>query len=864
MRVIKSIFAGLFLSFFLILTTSMIISFVYEDEVSALFLKEFNKRVKADVRAEEVNLSLLKRFPNATVELQNFELYAAGAETEKERGSLSFVADHIYFQFDIIDIFTGNYKFDKVFVNHAQFNYSPNGHEPLVDYREDESQNMRFDIEQMVFNDLYYSFLNEPQNFFLEGHSSQTKLSGNFGLDRFNLEVDSKMFVNDLTIDNFTYARQKDVRLRMNLAVTPQLLRVNSGTCYYENIPFRTAGTFSRETQVIDVDLKGRSLDVNDLQLYLPWKLKSRLKYVTVDDGDLDFYARIQGPLNKGKPRLEADFSLREGRMKIDHKRSYELKDIALDGYLSNGRRKNPKTSILSLTNIHAKMGENQLDGHVRITDFSDPQMNSEGQLKLYLDQLYRYTGEELFNSSGGTVELNYKYSDVLSNLNHLHESLRYGNLTFDAAFSNLAVRGGDYSVHNLDGFAYLNRDLHMDSVSMILNGNEVVVDGKIFNIYQNLTDSTRPFHFQANLYSPAMDLHTLLGSSGPKEDSVVHFRFPDKLRGRVGFALGRLALKHFTARQVSGTLQLGHQQLELTDTEFLAFNGKAYARADMKSRSSSSDELVLDSKFYLEKVDIRQVFDSFDNFGQQYITGHNLRGMLTGEVAFSTRMTPALKVQKNTVYNVSDIHIDNGELIDFEPLMTLSNFVELSELRHVTFSRLSNQITIEDQTVRIPEMAINSSSYDIQVSGYHTFDNQFSYDVSLLLSQVLSRKARQNKNFESEFGNIQEDGVGRGRLYLKIHGSPDQYAIEYDKEGLKEKIREDLKNEKRELKQILNEEFGWFKKDTVRKQPPDSEVRKQFDIRWEEDTLTKKGKKASEKQNDSGFIIKFEEDTLK
>jgi hypothetical protein len=460
-------------------------------------------------------------------------------------------------------------------------------------------------------------------------------------------------------------------------------------------------------------------------------------------------------------------------------------------------------------------------------------------------------------------VELNYKFSDLLSNLNHLHESLRYGNLSFDAAFSDLSMAGGDYTLSNLNGFAYLNRDLHMDSVNMLLNGNRVVVDGKIDNIYQNLTDSTRPFQFEARLYSPAMDLHSLLSPGRSARDSIVHFRFPEKLRGRIDFALNQLAMRHFTARQVKGTLELGDHRLKLTDTEFRAFEGKAYARADMKN-GASPDDFFLDSKFYLEKVNIRQVFDSFNNFGQQYITDRNLKGLLSGEVAFSSRMNSRLKIQKNSVYNVSDIEIDNGELIDFEPLMSLSNFVELNELRHVTFSRLSNQITIENQTVRIPEMAINSSSYDIQVSGYHSFDNQFSYDVSLLLSQVLSRKARRNNSFRSEFGNIQEDGVGRSRLYLKIHGSPEQYAIEYDKEGLREKIREDLKDEKRELKQILNEEFGWFRKDTARKQASGAEEQKQFNIQWEEGKAAQKDKKASDKRKDSRFIIKFEEDTLK
>src|SRR6056297_1070506 len=174
MRVIKSIFIGLFFSLLIIVSTSFIISFIYEDEVSELFLRELNKRVGADFRAKEVNLSLLRKFPNATVELRSFELYAAPQSSKEGKGSLSFTADHVYFQFDIVDIFMNNYKLDKVFIQQSQFNYTPNGKQPLITYRKGDSENIEFDIEQMVFQDLYYTVIKPEQAFFLEGHSSRT------------------------------------------------------------------------------------------------------------------------------------------------------------------------------------------------------------------------------------------------------------------------------------------------------------------------------------------------------------------------------------------------------------------------------------------------------------------------------------------------------------------------------------------------------------------------------------------------------------------------------------------------------------------------------------------------------------------
>jgi hypothetical protein len=47
--------------------------------------------------------------------------------------------------------------------------------------------------------------------------------------------------------------------------------------------------------------------------------------------------------------------------------------------------------------------------------------------------------------------------------------------------------------------------------------------------------------------------------------------------------------------------------------------------------------------------------------------------------------------------------------------------------------------------------------------------------------------------------------------------GPIDNPIIKYDRKGAKEKIKQDIKQEKQNLKQLLKEEFGFFKKDSIK-----------------------------------------------
>ena len=146
------------------------------------------------------------------------------------------------------------------------------------------------------------------------------------------------------------------------------------------------------------------------------------------------------------------------------------------------------------------------------------------------------------------------------------------------------------------------------------------------------------------------------------------------------------------------------------------------------------------------------------------------------------------------------------------------------------------NKGRIKDSQVIIPVMDIRSNAIDLSASGKHGFDNHYEYRLMLKLSDLLYGKARRSKN--SEFV-IAEDENDTRILFLKIYDKGSGSKVEIDKEKAGNKIREDLRNERSELKNILKEELGLFKKEEEAVKTKEESETLRFDFSEETDTIS-------------------------
>jgi len=269
----------------------------------------------------------------------------------------------------------------------------------------------------------------------------------------------------------------------------------------------------------------------------------------------------------------------------------------------------------------------------------------------------------------------------------------------------------------------------------------------------------------------------------------------------------------------------------------------------------SQNGKLLISCEAKIKDVNIKELFYEFDNFGQNYMKDENLNGKVTADVQFASVWSSDLVPETDKIYSKADIKIANGELLNYAPMKGLSKFLKVSDLNDVKFATLHDQIEIKNKTIYFPAMEIKSSAIDIIASGEHNFDNTINYRIKLLLSDLLAKKAKKAKKENEEFGIVEDDGLGKTSIYILVTGTVDNPVYKYDSKGLKAKIVTSFISEKQNLKTILNNEFGWFKKDT-------SVVNNKKEIK-EKVKPKDKEKENLKKQEEGKFIIEWEEDSV-
>jgi hypothetical protein len=287
------------------------------------------------------------------------------------------------------------------------------------------------------------------------------------------------------------------------------------------------------------------------------------------------------------------------------------------------------------------------------------------------------------------------------------------------------------------------------------------------------------------------------------------------------------------------GKLEYRNPLLELKNLEFSTLEGKV--RGAMTIRFMQENELMIKTYGEMEHINVNSLFRSFHDFNQEFIRAENLKGWLSGNIAFQAVFDSAGKVKPGTILSDSYLSLEKGELIDFEPLYKLSRFIRLSELKNIRFSKLENEIFISDSRVVIPEMKIESSAVDLDIAGTHHFDKHFEYQIRVYLSDYLSRKARK-ANKDNGLDIVEEPGTRNTSLFLIYAGDARESKVSYDKKRTRRKISEEMKKEKEELKSL-------FRKGKNTKEDHDSMIRegdgKKFRVEWpEEKKSDEKGEK--------------------
>jgi len=842
-KIIKYILIILAVIIVLIVAGVSLIAVFYEDEVKQYVVEELNKHINTGIDVGNVEFSVFRKFPDASLVFNNVTAHSAGQFNKndfKDNADTLLVAENIYLQFNIIDILKKKYIINKVHVNNGRINIliDRKGNDNYHFWREQEEADpdFRLELNNILLTKVRVSFNNMEQDIRLLSYTDHLDIAGDFYTDEYSLNTDGKLVIEDFTLDDTEYVNSGNFAIQFGLDVRNDQYSINKGEVRVSDLRFDVSGKFSiTEKSEADIRIKGRDIDLSSFLSLLPDKYDDITeKYGS--DGNFYFTAGIQGEISKQvMPHIEASFGMEDGEIS-QRDSDIRFKKVYLIGEFSNGSKNRSETSYLHIDTVNAFLGNSKISGKYSVENFVRPGVHLDVNTEIDLADINEFfridTVEHVEGKLVSNVVFNGRLKDPVKFTSaDFRNSKTQGTLALQDA--KLKLKDSQYEYSGIDGgFTFNNNDIIIDSLSFDIFDNDISMKGYLKNILSYIMVEGQSLFIRGDISSSDFRMDDLMDSED--EDPFGAFVLPDDITFAVGLGVDHFTFGKFMAEDIRGKLLYKNKKLAVNSASLRTMNGMITGDAEITT--NRDNDLILKTLSRVENIDIKKMFYSFDNFGQDFIMDEHLKGNITADVDLLSEWRNDLTVKEGSVIAESDVTITYGELIGFEPMKRLSKYIELSELEHVKFSTLKNKIIIRDRIVTIPTMDINSTAFNIVISGTHTFDNEILYKLKVLLSEVLAKKARRKKE-NREFGRIEDDGLGRTSLHLTIEGTVDDYRIFYDTKDLKEHIKESLREEKQELKQILKEEFGWFRKDSTLRINKDTVREKSpIIIEWDEE----------------------------
>jgi len=815
----------------------LLIGFFYGDDIKKMIIAELNKNLATEIQVERFEFSVFRHFPYASVDLE--KVMTKGVLKSLPDDTLLY-ADRVSLQFNIIGIFSNNVAIKKIVAKNGILNIrldkdGNNNYHFWKSTGDSTKASPVINLQQILLSNMLirYQDLKNEQHYFMK--ANEAELSGQFSDDQFTLTTTADLFMEHFYAGKTNYVIKKPVRIRSGIHVNTidGTYKFDKSSIKIADLEFDVAGSIISlpNSTILNLGIKAYEANLESFISMLPAEY---VQYFSDYKSKGKFMCNIslEGKVGSSNvPNVQVEFSIRNGSI-TPKESSVSLSKVELAGSFRN--RGISGKSELVIPQVSAELGGNTIKADIRLDNLSDPFLTMHASASLDLANVRHFISMDTLVSLNGGLKFNIAFAGKVKDVQNYSFGQQYkvqssgivelSNVNFDLKFNPLEYK-------NIQArLALQDNDIKVESLSGNISSTDLKLSGTFINFVNFIFIPNQPAEFNASLSSKLLNLDELLSDKSTSDNDTSYImKFNPRLLSHLDVSIGNLKFRQFSAARLQGKILLDKQVISGKGLTFAAMSGMVFM--DAKINASRKDSILMSCEATISSLDVTELFSQLENFGQITMTDKNVKGKINANIQFTSSWTTNLVINPAKVRALADITISNGELINFIPIQALAKYIKVPDLNNIKFSTIKNQISISDRKIFIPSMEINSTALNLTASGEHNFDNIVDYRLVLLLSDVLGKKAKQNN---SEFGEIEDDGLGRTMLHLSMKGPIDNPKFGYDRKGAGEKMKTDLAREKQTMKAILKEEFGFFKKDTVKL--PKKPKKEEMQIDWEDD----------------------------
>lgn len=810
MKWFKRIVTFIVFVFVLFIGAVAIIGTQYKDEVVSFVKNELGKKLTREVKVGKIEYSLFSNFPNISVDLVSLETYSF------KPGDTPFLQlDKLHLVFDIIPLIQGEFELGEIILEEGQVNiiYGKNGEPNFNIVKEgsdsrSEQSSFSIDILQLKNVNVAYQNWEEDEDYIVS--FKECFVSPNSLIDSIDANLEFEGNIPSLMIGGGKSEKAIELDGEFKIWLNDDFLGFNySGQFASGDANIKGELNFSDKNEQWDIQCEMLNHNVQDLVKILPSEFKDEV--LRSFEGDISASLKILGEKTDDKfPHVQVDFNFSNG--------SFKSKNEQFRGVFVSGMYFQPNTK--SISGAKARIDKYSLNyngivvrGHGTIKELKNPFISATVQSSFNLKKLYGVALKDEFKTLSGDVVFDMDFSGRLIEVfvNNSKKDLKDFKSQGNISFLNIIAQPSDfdYPISIEKGkLNFSNRDLLFDSFTGKILSSSFSMDGRIKNYLKTIFED-EPLAFAADLKMDKMILEEFISDSSDNQNADYQFNLPKSISLNTNLELGMFSFRKFIAHKVKGEMLLKNQKLSFHNLDMNTCDGSVHLNGSIDTENTKKIIYKCTSKF--KNIDAEKAFTQFENFGQDVLLQKHVKGTISLHTFLLAESDKQLNILEDKIYTETQLNIDKGELIYFEPLVELQEFLKQDlklnfNLTHLKFETLQNDIKINNGVITIPEMAIRSSDINVEIAGKHTFNQDIDYLLKIKHNEIF--KANKQNKIDAEFGII-ENNDKTATLPLRMKGNIDDPKFTYDTKTKMGLISDSWKREGKEIKKVFIDEFG-------------------------------------------------------
>ena len=740
----KKILKGLGIFLLVTIIALAAVPFLFKDKIKAMVLKSINENVDATVAFADVDLSLLKSFPNANVTISNLGII----NKAPFEGDTLFYAGETNLKMSIKELFKSenetmnlqSFRLKDAVVN-VIFNKDGIGNFDIAlkddEEKKDDSESKPFNlsIQNYEIENLKMAYWDQSSNIKLALTELNHTGKGNFAEQK--LDLDTKT-TTKLSFDMEGTNYMKNVTLSLDAILGIDLDKMKfefkDNKALINQLPLEFNGFLQMQEngQLYDLTFKTPTSDFKNFLGLVPEAYAGNINQVKTT-GEFKVEGKVAGELTETTiPKFNIEIASKNASFQYpDLPKS--VKNIVIDTHIINETGLMNDTYV-NLNQLSFTIDQDVFNAKANVRNLTENALvNAELKGTINLANVTKAYPVQLDKPLTGILK-----ADVTTKFDMKSvETSQYQNIQNSGTMS-------------LTGFNYegpeMAKPFQINKTSITFNPNQIKLnefDAKTGSSDVNITGSLDNFYgflFKNQVLKGSFNLAsnklvvsdfmaptTTTDDAGKKATEAV--KIPSFLDCNLTAKATTVVYDNLNLKNVSGNLAIKDEAVTLSNLKMDVFGGNIGLNGTV---STKGDKPKFNMDLALNAVNIAESFTQLDMLKSIAPIANTINGKLNSTIKLSgdltNDMTPDLKTISGDLFGQllnTSVNQQNSQL-----LSSLSNNVKFLDVSKLNLNDVKAALSFKDGKVALKPMQLKYQDIGIEVGGTHGFDQKMNYDV--------------------------------------------------------------------------------------------------------------------------------------